>query len=218
MTLFTAAEMKEIDRIAIEERGIPSAVLMERAASRLVDEVLTLPVEERSAVVFCGSGNNGGDGVAAARFLLERGWRVKCVLVGRREKMTADCAEMERRLLAAGGRLEDLAADGDYSGYSVAVDALFGIGLNSPLRPDGVKAVKEMEKARWRVSADIPSGVHADTGAVLGAAVRADVTVTFSAKKPGLVQGEGAKYAGRVVVADIGIPGDLLAGPGGVCV
>ena len=211
MKLFTAAEMKEIDRVAIQERGIPSTVLMERAARHLANEVLALPVAEQSAVVFCGSGNNGGDGVAAARFLLEAGWRVKCILVGRREKMTPDCVEMERRLAAAGGNLEDFCPEAEYDGFAVAVDALFGIGLNSPLRPDAAKAVGEMKKCAFTVSADIPSGVHADTGAVLGLAVKADVTVTFSAKKPGLVTGEGAAYAGKVVVADIGIPGDLLA-------
>ena len=210
MRTFTAAQMKEIDRIAIEERGIGSDALMERAARALVREILTLPVEERAAVVFCGSGNNGGDGVAAARFLLENGWRVRCVLVGRREKMTADCREMERRLTAAGGALEDYCPGAEYGGYCVAVDALFGIGLNSPLRPDALAAVEEMEKARWRVSADIPSGLHADTGAVLGAAVAADITVTFSAPKPGLLTEEGRRYAGKVVVADIGIPRELL--------
>ena len=134
MKLFTAAEMKEIDRVAIEERGIPSDVLMERAARHLANEVLALSVEEKSAVVFCGSGNNGGDGVAAARFLQQAGWRVRCVLVGKREKMTADCAEMERRLLAAGGAPEAFESSADYGGFSVAVDALFGILETTDLR------------------------------------------------------------------------------------
>jgi len=210
MKTFTAAQMKEIDRIAIEERGIGSDVLMERAARALTAAILELPAQERSAVVFCGSGNNGGDGVAAARFLLQAGWRVRCLLVGRREKMTGDCREMERRLAAAGGVLEDFVPGEDCGGYAVAVDALFGIGLRSPLRPDALAAVEEMDKARWRVSADIPSGIHADTGAALGRAVRADVTVTFSALKPGLVTGDGGACAGKVVVADIGIPPELL--------
>ena len=240
--LATAAQMKEMDRIAIEERGIPSTVLMERAAHALVDEVLALPFpgkrslkelvfftvdgsqpteeeklaylaeQQRSAVVFCGPGNNGGDGIAAARFLLEAGWRVKCVLVGSREKMTADSLEMERRLAAAGGSLEAFVPENwmDYHGFDVAIDALFGVGLNSPLRPDAAEAVRMMKTARWTVSADLPSGIHADTGEVLGTAVKADVTVTFSLGKPGLFVGKGAVHSGRVVVADIGIPQDLL--------
>ena len=256
--LFTAAQMKEIDRIAIEERGIPSTLLMERAAKALVEEVLALPLpgpkhggcavaflassskngrkpskeelaqmeqeywatKQRSAVIYCGPGNNGGDGIAAARFLLREGWKIKCVLVGKREKMTEDSREMERRLIEAGGILEDFSSENwsRYVGFDVAIDALFGIGLNSELRADAVEAVKLMKTAQWIVSADIPSGVHADTGKVFERAVSADVTVTFSAGKPGLYVGEGAVHAGRVVVADIGIPQDLLENGCGVVV
>ena len=249
MELFTAAQMKEIDRVAIEERGIPSTLLMERAAKAIVKVVLDLsmpgpkkdgraiafiassrsgsrPTQEelvqlekdywetkhRSALVFCGPGNNGGDGIAAARFLLREGWDVKCVLVGKREKMTEDSREMERRLIEAGGVLEDFDSENrsKYIGYDVAIDALFGIGLNSELRPDAVNAVRCMNGAHWVVSADIPSGVQADTGMVFEKAVKADVTVTFSAGKPGLYVGDGAVHAGRIVFADIGIPQDLL--------
>ena len=244
MKLYTAAQMKEIDRVAIRERGIPSTLLMERAAKALVKEVLALPVpsprqrnsgrlmtadgrtptEEEAAafwadykptaVVYCGAGNNGGDGVAAARFLLREGWQVRCLLVGRREKMTDDCKEMERRLIEAGGVLEkfDPHDGGEYAFCDVAIDALFGVGLNSPLRADAGEAVRRIRRADWVVSADLPSGVHADTGEILGAAVRSDVTVTVSAGKPGLYVGQGAVHAGRVVVADIGIPVDLTEG------
>ena len=249
MNLYTAAQMKEIDRIAIEERGIPSTLLMERAARAIVKEVLALPLpgpkkgarsigfivssksgrepskeelarlekeywgkKQRAAVVFCGPGNNGGDGIAAARLLLREGWKVKCVLVGKREKMTEDSREMERRLKEAGGTLEDFVPENwsQYFGFDVAIDALFGIGLNSELRLDAVEAIKNMKSAHWILSADIPSGVHADTGIVSEGAVKADVTVTFSAGKPGLYVGGGAVHAGRIVVADIGIPDDLL--------
>ncbi|MGN1003958.1 MAG: NAD(P)H-hydrate dehydratase [Oscillospiraceae bacterium] len=246
MELYTAAQMKEIDRVAIQERGIPSTLLMERAAKALVQEVLALPFpqkkknrtlvwsvkdgcmpsaeeqakseaefwakQQRSAVVFCGPGNNGGDGVASARFLLREGWKVKCVLVGKREKMTDDCREMERRLIEAGGILEDFDPEkwAEYSNFDVAIDALFGVGLNSDLRPDALEAVRMMKSTQWVVSADVPSGIHADTGEVLGRAVQADVTVTFSAGKPGLYVGQGAVHSGRVVVADIGIPRDLM--------
>ncbi len=243
--LATAAQMKEMDRIAIKERGIDSAVLMERAARAIVAEVVDLPIPrkkgtramkslilpqdmpvsseeklwdqmrgpQRSAVIFCGPGNNGGDGISAARFLLEAGWRVKCVLVGKRGKMTADSREMERRLNKSGGVLEDFEPENwsEYIDFDVAIDALFGVGLNSDLRPDAVEAVRLMKRAQWVVSADVPSGIHADTGEVLGTAVKADVTVTFSLGKPGLYIGKGAVHSGRVVVADIGIPQDLLS-------
>ena len=244
MNLYTAAQMREVDRRAIQERGIPSTELMENAARALVEEVRSLPIpgpgfrdgptawvtkdgreptpeeqaefwalRQRSAIVFCGPGNNGGDGVAAARMLLEAGWRVRCVLVGDRAKMTGDCLEMERRLSEAGGMLEDFDPDcedfGRYADYDVAIDALFGVGLNSALRPEAVEAVRRMGLSGWIVSADVPSGVHADTGDVTGAAVKADVTVTFSRGKPGLFVGKGAVHSGRIVVADIGIPEEL---------
>lgn len=212
MELYTAAQMREIDRIAIQERGIPSTQLMENAARALVKEIRALPIpgpgfrsgtaawvtrdgreptpEEqaefwamrgRSAIAFCGPGNNGGDGVAAARMLLELGWRVRCVLVGPREKMTGDCLEMERRLSGAGGILEDFNPEdrGRYVGYDVAIDALFGVGLNGELGSDAATAVRRMAASGWVVSADVPSGIHADTGDVMGMAVKADVTVTF---------------------------------------
>lgn len=255
MNLYTAAQMKEIDRIAIQEHGIPSTLLMERAAKAIVKEVLALPLpgpkksatsiafigaskngckpteaeladaqkiywetKQRSAIVFCGPGNNGGDGIAAARFLLREGWQVKCVLVGKREKLTEDSREMERRLAEAGGVLEDFNSEdwSRYAGFDVAIDALFGIGLNSELRPDAIAAIKNMKLSQWILSADIPSGVHADSGTVFEGAVKADVTVTFSAGKPGLYVGKGAVHAGRIVVADIGISDDVLEA-GGVC-
>ena len=114
--------------------------------------------------------------------------------------------------MEAGGVLEDFDPDdrGEYACCDVAVDALFGVGLNSPLRPDAEEAVRRIRRAGWAVSADLPSGVHADTGEILGTAVQADVTVTFSAGKPGLFVGQGAVHAGKVVVADIGIPADLM--------
>ena len=247
MNLYTAAEMKEIDRQAIEERGIPSTALMENAARALVREVRSLPIpgpglddpigwitedghvptpeeqaefwamRRRSAIVWCGPGNNGGDGVAAARFLLEAGWRVKCVLVGDRAKMTDDCRSMERRLAEAGGMLEDFDRSNEeqYIGYDVAIDALFGVGLARGLEGDATLAAGLTQRGTgWVVSADVPSGIHADTGDVMGTAVKADVTVTFSRGKPGLFVGKGAVHSGRVVVADIGIPEDLYPDDG----
>ena len=244
MNLYTAAQMKEIDRRAIEERGIPSTELMENAAMALVREVRSLPIpgpgilregplgwitrdghmpseeeqaefwamRRRSAIVWCGPGNNGGDGVAAARLLLEMGWRVKCVLVGDRTKMTDDCLEMERRLAEAGGMLEDFDPENQeqYMPFDVAIDALFGVGLARDLEGDAALAASMTGWGTgWVVSADVPSGIHADTGDVMGTAVKADVTVTFSRGKPGLFVGKGAVHSGRVVVADIGIPDEL---------
>ena len=107
MKIAKASVMKEIDCYAIEKLGIPSTLLMEHAASAVAETVWQLMEQTPHMVtVFCGAGNNGGDGVACARLLLERGCRVRCFLCGAREKMTADTTEMEHRLIAAGGLLE----------------------------------------------------------------------------------------------------------------
>ncbi len=242
MKLYTAAQMREADRRAIEERGIASAQLMENAALAVVREVRALPIpgpgldgpvgwvttdghmptqeeqaefwamRRRSAIVWCGPGNNGGDGIAAARLLMEAGWRVKCVLVGDRAKMTGDCRSMERRLVEAGGVLEDFdqSHKEQYMSFDVAIDAMFGVGLTRELGPDASLAARMTRWGTgWVVSVDVPSGIHADTGDVMGEAVRADVTVTFSRGKPGLYVGQGAVHSGRVVIAGIGIPEDV---------
>lgn len=250
--LVCAARMREMDQIAIQERGISSLVLMERAAHGILEAVEELaadappkgrekkfflpqaqgeailgdrsvtfvrnaPGAARRAAVFAGPGNNGGDGVAVAGLLLEQGWQVRCFLAGAREKMTPDCRAMAGRLEKLGGALEDyVPGDPDQAawtlGADVIVDALFGVGLNSPLREPAASAVRLMNRSEAPVvSADIPSGVETDTGRILGDGVRADVTVTFSRAKPGLYVGQGAMCAGRVVVHDIGIPDDILS-------
>ncbi len=214
--LYTSQQMNKMDRIAIESRGIPSTLLMSRAAEGIVRQVLSLTGKDRGrAVIFCGPGNNGGDGVAAARLLLIKGWDIRCFLVGQKEKMTEDCQEMERRLEEAGGTLERYHPsflEDDYD-YDVAVDALFGIGLNSNLRGDSIHAVNWMNRLGRVVSSDVPSGIQADTGKILGTAVNASVTVTFSAGKLGLFIGDGAVHSGKVVIHDIGIPEDIINQP-----
>ena len=257
----TAAQMKELDRIAIEERGIPSLELMEQAATAVADAVEDLltpaplgptatsstllvavprkgeslidedqaeverlqammndPAQKgRRVAVFCGPGNNGGDGIAAARLLMQRGFSVRAVLVGERNRMTADARAMEQRLRDCGGTLEDFCPTNQeqmllLSVCDCKVDALFGVGLSRPITGDAALAVQLLQTRTGSpvVSCDIPSGIHTDTGAVLGCAVRAAVTVTFSCPKPGHYLGDGAEHTGDLRVADIGLPFDLL--------
>ena len=219
MRIATAEQMRQLDRTAIEERGIPSTDLMERAAEALAQAALELAGGAPGrAVCFCGAGNNGGDGIACARLLLEAGLEVRCILVGAREKLTADARAMEARLAAAGGKLEPFAPDdADFAAWSleadVMVDAIFGIGLSRPVEGDALIAVHMMNTCPVPVvSADIPSGVETDTGRVLGAAVEADATVTFTLPKAGHYVGRGALCTGKLTVADIGIPADLAQG------
>ena len=223
MKLTTAAQMKELDRQAIEERGIPSIDLMERAAAGVAEAALALlpkrPGKCRGAAL-CGAGNNGGDGIAAARLLFLKGLKVRAFLVGDYEKLTPDALEETRRLSECGVELErfDPADESQRAwvlGCDVVIDALFGVGLSRPIGAGTpfVAAVDWMNESRAAVvAADIASGVSADTGAVLGRAVRADRTVTFTLPKIGQAVGEGAALSGNVEVRDIGIPADLVRG------
>lgn len=212
MRIATAAQMRQLDHTAICHRGIPSTLLMERAAKGVYhacEEMLGC-VRNKRIVVFCGAGNNGGDGVAVARLLKNAGADVRAILVGSREKLSEDCAEMERRLVECGGALEDFCAP-DLASADLIVDSIFGIGLHSPLRGDGAKAVALMNESGVPIlSVDIPSGVETDTGRILGDAVRATRTVTFTLPKPGLLVGKGGVCAGEVTIHDIGIPVDLI--------
>ncbi len=207
--------MKAIDGYAIGTMGIDSCALMENAARAAAKEVWRLLGRRPGRVgVFCGAGNNGGDGVACARLLRERGCRVRAFLCGAREKLTADTAEMERRLMAAGGVLEPFADDAAAYAQTcdVLVDALFGTGLSRAMTGAPAEAAALMNRCSAPVVAcDIASGIQTDTGDVLGIAVRADVTVTFSMAKPGQLLPPGIEYTGRLVVADIGIPDEAKA-------
>ena len=216
MRLASAAQMKEADRIAIEERGIPSSVLMERAARHVAEEAAAFLKEHgegRRIAVLCGPGNNGGDGVAAARFLKEMGMDVRAFLVGKRERMTADTKLMEERLWKAGLQLEDWMEDKKSwcRDADLIVDALLGIGLKGEVRQETRDVLLWLDALDIpALAVDIASGIGTDTGEVLGAALHAAVTVTFTLPKFGHYEGQGSYYAGEIKVCDIGIPADVL--------
>lgn len=220
MKLATAAQMKELDRQAIADRGIPSIDLMERAAEGVAKAVLELLPDRPGkcrVTVFCGAGNNGGDGIAAARMLFMKGVRVRVFQVGSFEKMTPDALEETRRLSECGVDLElyvpeNLSQSSWARSSHVLVDAVFGVGLSREIAAESMyaAAINLINECPGKVvAADIASGVAADSGLVLGCAVKADTTITFTRKKVGQVIGEGALYSGNVVVWDIGIPADL---------
>ena len=208
--------------MAINDRGVDSLLLMERAAEALAKAAAEQMENSRLAVVFAGPGNNGGDGMAAARILLENGWAdaVRVYLVGDREKMTADTRAMEEKLSALGVATEPFVSENAgveeaAKKAGVVIDALFGVGLNRPLYGDALAAVRLMNASGAPViSADIPSGVSANNGCILGEGVRADVTVTFSMAKPGHFVEPGCVCTGELRVEDIGIPADLLSEAG----
>ena len=215
MILCNSTQMREMDRIAIEDRGIPGTDLMLKAAGHIAEAALERISPGGRAAVFCGTGNNGGDGIGAAAFLMEKGVPVRVFLLGSEEKLTGDSNEMLKRLLALSGSIEPYIESIELvdciGKCDVIIDAMFGIGLNSDLRGDALAATDMINSSgACVIAADIPSGVHADTGAILGGAVAADITVTFSQAKPGHFIEPGCTRCGEVRVRDIGIPHDLM--------
>ena len=217
MRLSLAQAMRQADHIAIHERGIPSTLLMRRAAEYVAEEAFALCGAGGRAAVFCGSGNNGGDGVAAAHLLSMHACNVRVFLCAERDKLTPDTAEMLRCWEEAGGTPEAFDETSEEQRHfvlncDVIIDALFGIGLSRPVAGKAAAAIARMNESKAPVvAADIASGVDADTGAILGCAVKANVTVTFSLAKPGHFAEPGCTCCGRLRVVDIGIPEDILA-------
>jgi hydroxyethylthiazole kinase-like uncharacterized protein yjeF len=204
-----AEQMRAVDRWAIEERGIPSLDLMERAGEGLAQLTVEVAPQGRLAVV-CGKGNNGGDGLVAARLLRAQGREVDVLLVGAQAgELEGDPAENLRRL--PGDPPRPFAATA-LEGAAAAIDAVLGTGFSGAPREPVAGALRELDDAGLPVvAADVPSGVDASTGAVEGAAVRAAATATFHLPKVGLYVSPGKRRTGRVRVVDIGIPPDAPA-------
>ena len=209
--LVSAAEMRALDRHTIDTLGVSGEVLMETAGRAVADRVLTILAEASGGPapvgVICGVGNNGGDGFVVARHLHQFGTPVFAVLVGSPEYLSPDAATNHRRMMALGVPVEN--ADWTVPRGGVVVDALFGTGLSRPLEGDAREAALRINRAgeggATVVSIDLPSGLDADTGQVLGIAVRARETVTIGLPKLGLCLEPGRSRAGRVHVARIGI-------------
>ena len=231
-TILTAAEMRTLERAAIEQGQVTGLELMERAGRGVVEAVLAewpgIEQGARRAVVLCGPGNNGGDGFVVARLLQERGWAIEAFLYGDLEKLPPDArANCERwRSLGEvrawdGATIEDLLNAHD---HDLIVDALFGIGLTRPMPDDmdhawrGLLPIADGNPSRERrqrhVAVDIPSGLCSDSGRSMGGIFPADLTVTFHRAKLGhylMGAGElggGPKWCGKLVVVDVGLTHD----------
>ncbi len=214
LPVFDAKGIKEADRITIEEMGIPSLVLMERAALAVTERIETYASQQTCIGVLCGTGNNGGDGIAVARMLKEAGYDATVLLkgAGNPEKAFIHATkEFLQQLNIAKAVGVPVQEPEETAGYEIIVDALFGVGLARPVEGDYAALLERLNKESHIVIAvDIPSGVNASTGKTEGVALVADETITFGGVKCGHMLYPGKEYCGRVTVADIGFTKRVL--------
>jgi len=212
----TAQEMREIDRTTIEDYGIPGLVLMERAGLAVASKVKEL-YPDKKVVVLCGGGNNGGDGLVAARNLHNMGFNVKVFLAVEPKKLSGDALvqyKIARKFGLSTMPLNELLTHHSslITHHCLIVDAIFGTGLSRPVKGSLAEVFSLINDSDIPVVAvDIPSGISSDTGEVLGEALKADFTVTFGLPKRGHFLYPGSEYAGMLFVEDIGFPANLLS-------
>ncbi|HUT42154.1 MAG TPA: NAD(P)H-hydrate dehydratase [Gammaproteobacteria bacterium] len=208
--LYRAAQMRELDRLAIEAAGIPGYTLMNRAAGAAWAALRSRWPQARTLVVLCGAGNNGGDGYVLARLARADGRSVRVLQLGDAERIRGDALTARVAWLEAGGSVEPFAA-AVLADADLIVDALLGTGFAGRLDAHWIRVIDAVNAAAVPVMAmDIPSGLHADTGHVADTAVRAQLTVTFIGHKPGLYTGAGPAQCGAIVCTDLDIPGGVL--------
>ncbi len=201
--IVNSAEMKRADYYTVHSIGIPSMVLMERAALCTAEELLGSTFDLKRVVVVCGTGNNGGDGIAIARLLHLKNIDVKILFAGDEGKSTD---ETRQQLEIARKYGIQICKNTDFEDCTAIVDALFGIGISRPIEGKLAFLIDKMNNSGADIlSVDIPSGISADTGEVMGRAVRAKMTVTFAYRKLGHILYPGVEYAGVVKLKDIGI-------------
>ena len=215
----SCAQVQYVDRFAMERLGIPGSVLMENAGRGCVDLLVKQEVEG-AVLVLCGPGNNGGDGWVIARHLQVRGVNVKVGLVCDAGKYRGDAAIHWRIAQALGIPTVQFSPDSTEEQISQLISALFqgerlrwvvdamlGTGAKGPPRQHMLPVIEAVNRAEWRcLAVDLPSGLDADRGVISTTLVRADMTATFVAAKPGLLTEDAARWVGKTCVLDIGIP------------
>ncbi|MGI9330803.1 MAG: NAD(P)H-hydrate dehydratase [Gammaproteobacteria bacterium] len=211
-SLLTPAQVREMDRRAIEQLGIAGYELMCRAGAATLELACERFPEARSWVVLCGAGNNAGDGYVIARLARVRNIRIRLITVSDPDRLQGDAASAWADFQAAGGRAEPSSESTDFSDADLIIDALLGTGLDRPLTGAYLDAVAQANAAAApTVAVDIPTGLSGISGQVLGAAIRASATVTFVGLKQGLYLGEGPGHCGIVTFSDLGIPPEAMA-------
>ena len=209
--LYTAAQVRELDRRTIEDRGVPGYELMTRAGA-FAAQAIARRWPGRPLLVVCGAGNNAGDGYVVAARCLVAGGRAEVVALVDPTKLKGDAATAWQDYLAAGGVVTPWSGELRPEPGAVIVDALLGTGLDRPVEGRYRAAIEALNRHPAPLLAvDVPSGLHADTGAILGVAAQAACTLTFIGRKRGLYTGAGGQYAGSVEFADLAVPPDIYA-------
>ncbi|MCM1286777.1 MAG: NAD(P)H-hydrate dehydratase [Clostridium sp.] len=208
-----SAEMAQIDRYTTDDIGIPEMVLMERAALAVFDYIKSNYSKKTKTLIVVEGGNNGADGLAVARLMLNDGYDVEVYYISAIEKTTKSFDAQ----LSIAKKLNVKFADEIVNyGYDIIVDAIFGVGLSRAVMGKHAETINQMnEIPAFKLAIDIPSGIDASTGFVMGTAFHADATVTFGLLKLGHIMGIGNEYSGKVILADIGFPEKAVsfAGP-----
>jgi len=206
----TAEEMREIDRRTITAYGIPGQVLMERAGLCVAGRVREF-YGHRKVIVLAGAGNNGGDGLVAARVLFNSGSNVRVFMLSKEADLSPGCRSQFKIAKKMGVPIES-GKQPDVKDFhnAVVIDAILGTGLNKPVRAQAARIIRIINNTAVPVVAvDIPSGISSDTGSIMGDAVMADMTVTFGLPKIGHYLHPGAGHTGKLFVEDIGFPPEL---------
>ncbi len=210
--LYRAAQVRKMDRIVIQECGIPGFELMGRAGYEVFRCIKQHWPKALSVAVFCGSGNNAGDGYIIAGLALAAGLKVCVYAASEPEKLNGNALLAYRKYSKAHGTVMPFQA-GQVINADVLVDALLGIGLDRPLTGLYAEAIQMINAHSSPVVAvDIPSGLNADTGNVMGCAIKADCTVTFIGLKQGLFTGQAAEYCGEICYAQLAVPDEVFSG------
>ncbi len=216
MKILNSAEMKRIDQKTIQQVGIPGIVLMENAGLQMVRAIedMRQPTSPMKVAIFCGKGNNGGDGYVVARHLYNRGHKPLIILLGRRKEINGDAKINLNIALNMGIELLEVPTPQLWQNqklllqsFDLIVDAMLGTGLSKPVTGFYKQIIEEINRSGVTVaSVDIPSGLSADTSQVIGTAVKAALTVTFACPKYAHILPPAEEYVGKLVVADISVP------------
>jgi NAD(P)H-hydrate epimerase len=213
MFTLSCEQIRQIDRLAVEQYAMPSILLMENAgynAARIIETEYPSPV--RSAVIFCGPGNNGGDGLVIARHLHNAGRRLTVILAGPAERLKGDALTNYQIVSKMPVPILTLdATDESLTGADLIIDALLGTGFTGEPRPPLDTIIQKINRSgKPVVAVDVPSGLDCSSGTAGQATIRANLTITFVAVKTAFLTPTTAPYLGKLQVADIGVPKELI--------